>query len=135
MRPLLFSLLVVTSLSAQNLSFAIHNSTNNTDTPLTSPYQFPNTEQGSASSIVIEAKNISISPVLLAVVYVGVTSGSSQASPNFSITGLNLNGVLAPGDSTPFTLNFTPSTTGAITGLSASRLRGSAEQLRAGWNQ
>jgi hypothetical protein len=118
MRPLLLSLLFVTSVSAQiqTLSFVVHDQTGkNLDTPITSPYQFPNTEQGSASSIVIVAKNVSISPVLLELVYVGPTSGSTQATPDFSITGLNENGILPPGGTAPFTLNFTPSTTGSIT--------------------
>ncbi len=119
MKPLLLFLLVCGAVMAQtqSFSFVIHDPTGKKpDTPLTSPYQFPNTEQGSASSIVIDAQNNTGSTVLLVDVYVGNVSGSSQRDPDFTITGLNIDSTLAPGQITPFTINFTPSTTGPLSG-------------------
>jgi hypothetical protein len=116
-RLLLIPLFVCGSLAAQTLSFAIHDpSGTQPDTALSSTYQFPDTPQDSASSIVINAKNISTSTVLVAQVYVGSAAGSAVVSPDFSITGLNQNATLAPGNSLQFTLNFRPSITGSLLG-------------------
>ena len=117
MRLLLIPLFICSSLAAQTLSFAIHDpSGTNPDTTLPVTYQFSDTPQDSASSIVINAKNISSSTVLVAQIYVGSTSGSAVLSPDFSVTGLNQNATLAPGNSLQFTLNFRPSATGALSG-------------------
>ena len=117
MKLILIPLLVCGSLAAQTLTFAIHDSSGTQpDSPLSSAYQFANTPQDSASSIVINAKNISLSTVLVAQIYVGNASGSAVQSPDFSITGLNQNATLAPGNSLQFTLNFRPSSTGSLSG-------------------
>lgn len=117
MRFLLIPLFVCGSLAAQTLSFAIHDPSGATpDAPLSSTYQFADTPQDSASSIVINAKNISTSTVLVAQIYVGSIAGSAVLSPDFSITGLNQNATLAPGNTLQFTLNFRPSATGLLTG-------------------
>lgn len=117
MKLILLSVLVCSTVSAQTLSFAIHDATGNTpDTPLTAAYQFTDTPQYSASSILINVTNVSGATVLLEQIYVGSAAASAVLSPNFSVTGLNQNGILAPGKTTQFTLNFRPSVTGSITG-------------------
>jgi hypothetical protein len=116
-RLLLIPLFVCGSLAAQTLSFAIHDTSGNTpDTPLASTYQFSDTPQYSASSVVINVKNISASTVLVAQIYVGDAAGSAVLSPDFTVTGLNQNATLAPGNSLQFTLNFRPSITGSLVG-------------------
>ena len=117
MKLFLLSLLACASLSAQTLSFAIQDPAGvNPPAALPGAYQFADTPQGSASSIVINVTNSSAATVLLAQIYVGTAAGSAVLSPNFSITGLNQNGILAPGKTTPFTLTFRPSIVGPITG-------------------
>lgn len=103
--------------SAQTLTFAIHDNTGATpDVALPAAYQFASTPQGSASSIMVKATNNGATSVEFVTAYVGPTSGSSAANPNFSITGIALDKVLAPGGSEYFTLAFTPSTTGQSLG-------------------
>ncbi len=105
------------SLSAQTLTFAIHDNTGATpDVPLTGTYQFPSTPQGSASSVLVEITNNGPNPVEVALVYVGAVAASSAANPNYSVTGLDQGYILAPTGSQPFLLNFTPSTTGQLLG-------------------
>ncbi|MBV8809505.1 MAG: choice-of-anchor D domain-containing protein [Acidobacteriaceae bacterium] len=119
MKPLLLSLLICGAVSAQTqtLSFAIHDpSGKNPDVPFTSPYQFPDTEQGSASSVILSARNDSGSTVMLVYVYVVSAANSGQQDPDFTITGLNVDSTLAPGQATHFTINFRPSTTGPLSG-------------------
>ncbi len=117
MKLVLLSLLACASLSAQTLSFAVHDPAGvKPDTGLPSAYQFPDTPQSSASSIVINVTNSSSATVLLAQIYVGTAPGSAVLSPDFSVTGLNQSAILAPGKTTPFTLNFRPSSVGPITG-------------------
>jgi hypothetical protein len=117
MKLLLISLAACASLSAQTLSFAIQDPAGvKPPTALPTAYQFAETPQDSASSIVINVTNSSASTVLLAQIYVGTAAGSAVLSPDFSITGLNQSGILAPGKTTPFTLTFRPSSVGPITG-------------------
>jgi hypothetical protein len=116
-RFLLLPLFICGTLGAQTLSFAIHDPSGSTpDTALSSTYQFPDTPQYSASSIIINVKNTSGSTVLVAQIYVGSTAGSAVLSPDFSVTGLNQNATLAPGNSLQFTLNFRPSNSGPLVG-------------------
>lgn len=116
MKLLVLSLLACASLSAQTLSFAIQDPGGlKPPTGLPAAYQFADTPEGSASSIVINVTNSSAATVLLAQIYVGTAPGSAVLSPDFSVTGLNQNGTLAPGKTTPFTLNFRPSSVGPIT--------------------
>jgi hypothetical protein len=113
----LIALLACGSLSAQTLSFAIHDATGvQPDSALPASYQLPDTPQDSASSLVINVKNSSAATVFVAQIYVGQSAGSAVLSPDFSITGLNQNATLAPGNTMQFTLNFRPSTTGPILG-------------------
>ena len=117
MKLLLLPLFICGSLAAQTLSFAIHDPSGNTpDTSLSSAYQFTDTPQYSASNIVINVKNISASTVLVAQIYVGSAAGSAVLSPDFTVTGLNQNATLAPGNSLQFTLNFRPSSVGSLFG-------------------
>ncbi len=116
MKFLLLAILACTSLSAQTLSFAIQDPSGvNPPTALPAAYQFRDTPQSSASSIVINVTNSSASTVLLAQVYVGTAPGSAVLSHDFSVTGLNQNATLSPGKTTPFTLNFRPSSVGPVT--------------------
>ena len=117
MKFLLVSVLVCGSLSAQTLSFTVHDPTNtHPDSTLPATYQLPDTPQDSASSVVINVTNSSAATVLVAQIYVGSAAGSAVLSPDFSVTGLNQNAILAPGGGLQFTLNFRPSTTGPISG-------------------
>lgn len=117
MKFLLIPLLVCGSLSAQILSFTVHDPANaNPDSALPATYLLPDTPQDSASSIVVNVTNSSSATVLVAQIYVGSIAGSAVLSPDFSVTGLNQNAILAPGGGLQFTLNFRPSATGAISG-------------------
>lgn len=117
MRLPLLLLFACFSLSAQTLTFAIHDNTGATaDAPLPASYQFASTPQGSSSSIMLRATNNSQSAVELVLAYVGATPGSPTATPNYTVTGIAVDKVLAPAASEYFTLNFTPSTTGQLPG-------------------
>ncbi len=117
MKSLLLLAFCCLSLPAQNLTFSIHDNTGaSPDTPLPAAYQFPTTPQGSATSIMIKITNSGLSPVEVALVYVGAISGSTLANPNYSVTGLDQSHILAPGGSQYFMLNFTPWTTGQLLG-------------------
>ncbi len=103
--------------SAQTLTFAIHDNTGATpDVPLPAAYQFASTPQGSSFGIMLKVTNNGSSAVEVVSPYVGPSSGSSAANPNFSVTGVTLDKVLAPSGSEYFTVTFTPSTTGQLLG-------------------
>ncbi len=113
MRTLLLLALCGISLSAQTLTFSIHDNTGATpDAPLSSAYQFPTTPQGSSSSILVRVTNNANSPTEVVLVYVGDIANSPQATPDYTITGLFQNKILAPNASEYFMLNFTPWATG-----------------------
>ncbi|HEX4170400.1 MAG TPA: choice-of-anchor D domain-containing protein [Bryobacteraceae bacterium] len=117
MRTLLLLALCCYGLSAQTLTFAITDNTGATpDVPLPSAYQFPTTQQGSASSILIKITNSSQSTVEVVLPYVGNSAGSPQVDPNFSVSDESEDHILAPGAFEVFTLNFTPSGTGQLFG-------------------
>ncbi len=104
-------------LSAQTLTFAIHDNTGATpDQPLPSAYQFPTTQQGNASSTMIELTNNGAGRVEVILVYVGASAGSSVANANFSVIGLDQGHIVAPGAKQPFTINFAPSANGQLLG-------------------
>ncbi len=113
MKPLLFFALCCTSLTAQTLTVSTGGASN---VPLPAAYQFPSTPEGSAASLILQITNNGASPVEVVLVYVGLTSGSATPNPNYTITGLNEDHILAPHGSQPFTLSFTPSTTGQLFG-------------------
>ncbi len=93
-------------------------------TPLPSTYQFPDTPVGSSSSIAIRVVNGSAAGVAISVVFVGASANSAVATPNFTITGLDLSATLAPQAWKLFTLNFTPTVTGAASGYLQAQLAG-----------
>ncbi|MBV8070636.1 MAG: choice-of-anchor D domain-containing protein [Acidobacteriaceae bacterium] len=98
--------------ASQTLSFSIQGSS----TTLGTTYSFPDTAQSSSSSIQVNVKNTGTVPVGIIDVYATVNSSFSAQNPNFTVTGFDLNSTLAPGASEPFTVNFTPTTAGALTG-------------------
>ncbi len=79
-------------------------------------YSFPDTAQNASSSIQVFVTNTGTSTVGLIDVFVTVNASLSAQTPNFTVTGFDLDSTLAPGASEPFTINFTPGSTGAITG-------------------
>ena len=116
MRTLLLLALCCGGLGAQTLTFAITDSSGNNPTPLPSAYTFATTQQFSASSISLKITNSSQSPVEVVLPYVGISAGSPQVNPNYSVSGEDEDHVLAPGASMPFNLNFTPTSTGQLLG-------------------
>ena len=115
MRSLLLLALCCLSLSAQTVTFAVHDLTGATpDTPLPPNYQFADTQQGSSTGIVVQLKNSGPSRVQIALVYVGATAGTSVPTPNFTVTNLYQNYVAAAGKTELFALNFTPSAVGPL---------------------
>ncbi len=107
------ALLLSVPLAAQTLSFAIHTASG--DQPLPAAYSFPDTAEGASSSITVDVTNSGKVPVSLTDIYVSTDAAFSAQTPNFSVTGLALDSVLAPGGFKEFTINFTPTTTGALT--------------------
>jgi hypothetical protein len=104
-------------LSAQTVTFAIHDNTGATpDTPLPAAYQFPSTPQGSSSNIMLKATNNSSRTIQVVLPYVGGAAGSSISNPNYSVTNIAAYQILAPSASVYFSVNFTPSTTGQLLG-------------------
>ncbi len=117
MKSLLLLVLPCLTLSAQTVTFAVHDNTGTTpDTPLPAAYQFAQTPQGSSSSIMLKATNTSSSTIEVVLAYVGATAGSPVTNPNYTVTNIAVNHVLAPSASEYFNMNFTPSTTGQLLG-------------------
>lgn len=96
--------------AAQTLKFSVQG------TALPSAYSFPDTPQNASSSIQVLVTNIGTTAVGLIDVFVTVNSSMSAQTTNFTVTGFDLDSTLAPGASEPFTINFTPGSTGALTG-------------------
>jgi len=70
-KPLVLLALTCLSLSAQTVTFAIHDNTGITpDMPLPAAYQFPSTPQGSSSGIMLKATNNSTSTIEVVLAYV-----------------------------------------------------------------
>lgn len=122
MKTLLWALLFSAALSAQNVSFYIEDS--NSSIPLSPAYSFSDTPAGTATSVVAYAVNNGNTPATMSYIYVGASSGSSVATPNFTVTGQFANLTLAPGVPRTFTLNFTPVSTGAATGYLQALING-----------
>ena len=113
MKHLLLFALCCASLSAQTLTVSTGGSSS---TQLPAAYTFADTPQGSATSLNLEITNNGSNPVQVVLVYVGATAGSAVANANYTVTGLDEDHILAPQASQPFSLNFTPSTTGQLLG-------------------
>ncbi len=120
MKILLFPLLFCASLCAQDLTAVIHDPSGTaSDTALSTSYQFPDTPVADASGIVVRFSNASASPVQIAAILVGNQAGSTQANPNFSVTGFAIGKTLGVGPSASFEqvdINFTPDSVGPIPG-------------------
>ena len=120
MKILSLALLFGTALSAQTLGFYLDTSNGALPTsqltPVPPTYQFASTPAGGSSSIIIRVANISASSVVLNNVFVGASANSTVSTPNFAITGLDINATLAPQAWKLFTLNFTPASTGTALG-------------------
>ena len=99
------------------LTFYVHDTSGATpDTPLNSSYAFANTPQGSSTPLVIKAVNTSAGTIYWVQAFVSNAANSTVGNGNFSITGQIIDQVLAPSGSLLFTINFSPTSTGAITG-------------------
>lgn len=95
----------------------IHDTTGTSpDTPLPSIYQLASTAVGSGSRTVIKMVNSSANTVYFVTALVSTAAGLSAVNSNFSVTGLFGDTPMPPGTSILFTINFTPSSTGIITG-------------------
>jgi hypothetical protein len=119
-RALFAALLFGTSLVAQSPSFFIVDPTGaGVLGPLPSVYQFVDTPAGSSASLVVRATNSSTTSIELAIVFVADTPGSTVLSPNFTLTGAQVDKVLSPGSSNfeDFTVNFTPPSQGPLSGV------------------
>jgi hypothetical protein len=86
------------------------------DTPLPAIFQLASTPVGGSSATVIKMINTSSNNVNFATAVLSVSATSVAANANFSLTGLFENQTLAPGASVLFVINFTPTTSGPLTG-------------------
>src|SRR5579883_245341 len=119
MRILWLALACACGLSAQSLTFSIHDNTGQTpDTPLPASYQFATTRVGDATTVMIAITNTSTTTsIVINNLIVGDSSGSATATPNFYITNnLSPNTTIAPGASRYINLNFTPIAVGQLSG-------------------
>ena len=120
MRTFFVALLFGTSLAAQSPSFFITDSTgSNIVGPLPSVYQFADAPVGSSNSLVLRATNPSTSPIEIGIIFVADVAGSTVLSPNFTLTGAQVDKVLSPGSSNfeNFTVNFTPPSVASLSGV------------------
>jgi hypothetical protein len=111
MKTLLVALLFGTSLLAQSPSFFITDpSGSNVVGPLPSFYQFADTPEGGATSVVLRVTNPSPVPIEIGVIFI--------ADTDFAVTGTTRK-VLSPQSSNfeAFTVNFTPATIGLLSGV------------------
>jgi hypothetical protein len=86
------------------------------DTPLPFNYQLASTAVGGNTPTVLKMINSSSNNVYFATALVSPSVGSTAQNPNFSVNGVFVDQILVPGASVLFTVNFTPTTTGIITG-------------------
>ena len=119
MKAALFALLFAGPVGAQ-MSFYIDTtngaSPSNQLQALPSSYSFADASVGAASAIVLRAVNTSSASITLNAIFVGAAAGSTTSTPNFTLTGLPVNSTLAPQAWKNFTVNFTPSVTGSLSG-------------------
>jgi len=86
------------------------------DTPLATIYQLASTAVGNSSPTVIKMINTSSYTVYFGTALISTSATSTAANPNFSVTGVFEDETLGPGASVLYTLNFTPTSTGVVTG-------------------
>lgn len=117
MKLLLLLALSCAAAKAQTLTFSIHDNSGATpDAPLPAAYPFASTPVGGSANILVKATNSGSNPIEVALIYIGSEPGTSTATPNFTVTGLDQGHILAPAASEYFTLNFTPGATGQLLG-------------------
>lgn len=103
--------------SAFPFTYYIHDTTGQTaDQPLPSIYQFAATSLGSSSHVVLKAVNTSSAAAFMGAVFVANSSTSTVQNTNFIITGQLSAQSVPAGASVIFTVNFSPTVTGPITG-------------------
>jgi hypothetical protein len=121
-------LLLCAPIAAQDLTFYLDNSNGSLPVgqlqPLPAVFGFPDTPFGGLSSQMIRIYNSSNAAVQINYVYVGADPGSSTATPNFAVLGLNPDSTVAPGSWKLFQLNFSPAVTGAISGYLQAQVSG-----------
>ena len=112
-----FSLTALGVTLSSPFTFYIHDTTGTVaDTPLPANYQVSATAVGNASPTVLKMVNSSQSTVYFVTALMSTSATSSVTNPNFSVTGVFQDETLAPGGAVLYTVNFTPSVTGAIAG-------------------
>jgi hypothetical protein len=106
-KPLLLILFAAIGLHAQGLEFFVHTPGQTADGPaLGSTYDFPDTDVGANSTVVLRLKNTSTTQVyLVRTVFV--------SDPNFSLDGSTLDECLAANGFEDLTVSFAPQATGA----------------------
>src|SRR5579875_1119260 len=104
MKALLLGLLFGASIYAQSPSVNFYLDPSNGAiptsqlTPLPDTYQFSDTPVGGSTPVVIRVANPSTTAsVEVNTVFVGASANSSVATPNFTITGMDINATIAPG--------------------------------------
>ncbi len=123
MKRLLLALALLTPIAAycqvaSPFTFFIHDTTGATpDTPLPAAYQLAETPVGGYSPTVLKMVNSSQNSVYFIVALMSVSATSQVANPDFSVTGLFADESLPPGGDVLFTVNFSPSVTGTLTGF------------------
>lgn len=117
MKRLLLTLLFAASvLPAQDITATVVTSSG--ETPLSSPYVFSSTPVNGSVTAVIRLRNASGNPIMIAAVIPGTSQDTTLPDPDFTITNLAVQKILASGDDTSFedfTLTFAPQSSGLLT--------------------
>lgn len=116
MKALWMVLLFAAAACAQDLTLSIDNS--GILTPLPATYTFTSVPAGTSTSVTLRVTNTSANPIEIINAVVSSAQGSAVANPNFSVTGLDVNSVLAAQGVgfEDFTVTFTPTAAGPATG-------------------
>ncbi len=123
MRRALFGVLLLAQLAAHGqvaspFTFYIHDTTGVLpDTPLPAAYQLAETPVGGSSPTVLKMINSSKNTAYFVAAIMSISPTDVVANANFSVTGLFEDETVAPGGDVLFTVNFTPSSSGVITGF------------------
>jgi len=123
MKRLLLAIALLAPLAASGqlaspFTFYVHDPTGATpDIPLPAAYQLTATPVGGSNSTVLRMVNSSQDTVYFVSALMSTGAASLAANPNFSVTGLFADETLAPSGDLLFTVNFTPSVVGSITGF------------------
>lgn len=101
---------------AQDVGISIANA--QTSGAATFPFQFPDTPEGEASSVVLRLHDATQAPMQIVSVIIGSSSGSTLANGNFTITGMIIDKTLSPSTASfeDITVSFAPIVQGAISG-------------------